>query len=237
MPPGGHLTLWAGWSGGAACWWCIMKSCRGLCSHSSVSSRHSWTSLRPRRGCSVLTATRTGISNVQGPNALPLTHSLVPWGRWLTPSLIPWTRHCRAGTLADFHRSTSLDDGLKLIHTLTDCSSKTLWNGDSEMETYITWLTGKPDALWGAVGTTLELNEWSTTIQCESGNGAERLRQGQAVTEPNIAKDLTWFVALHYWDYLTFLVLNSRMGLCWMKRIFCGFLFALVYIYCVVSIQ
>lgn len=132
-PPGGHLTLWAGWSGGAACWSCIMKSCRGLCSHSSVSSRHSWTSLRPRRGCSVLTATRTGISNVQGQKAPPLTHSLVPWGRWLTPSLILWTRHCRAGTLADFHRSTSPDDGLKLIHTVLwltapakDCETETL---------------------------------------------------------------------------------------------------------------
>lgn len=134
-PPGGHLTLWAGWSGAAVYWWCITRTCRRPCSRSSASSRPFWTSLRARNGCSALTATRTATSNAQGPSTPPSTRSPTPWGRWSTPSLTRWTRHCRAGTLADFHRSTCPDDGLQLmvLSALTlpaeDCGTETLTGG------------------------------------------------------------------------------------------------------------
>lgn len=133
-PPGGRLTLWAGWSGATVCWWCITRTCRRLCSRSSASSRHFWTSHRPRRGCSALTATRTATSSARGPSTPPSTRSLLPWGRWSTPSLTLWTRHSRAGTLADFHRSTSPDDGLRRVRSaLTapaeDCGTETPTRG------------------------------------------------------------------------------------------------------------
>ena len=112
-PPGGPPMLWAGWSLDAACWLYITRSYRGLSSHSCVSSRTFWMPLWPRRGCFVPRATRMAISSARGPSGPPLTHSPLTWDSWLTPSFVLLIKHCRAGTLADFHRNTSPDDDLQ----------------------------------------------------------------------------------------------------------------------------
>lgn len=191
-PPGGLLTLWAGWSGAVVCWWCITKTCRRLCSRSSASSRHFWTSHQPRRGCSALTATRTATSNAWGPSTPPSTRSALPWGRWSTPSLTLWTRRSRAGTLADFHRSTSPDDGLQLDCPLcSDCCSWRLWNGDSDSWMILTECEGLKDSRWDSMDNVSPLGVSRVTV-------LKACVLGHAVRE--FCEDLRWFVALHSWD-------------------------------------
>lgn len=175
-PPGGHLTLWAGWSLGVASSWFITRSCRRLFCRSFVSSQPSWMSASQRRGCCVHSATKTDTSNAQGVHSRPLTRSPLTWNRWLTPLFTLLIRPWGAETSVDFQRITVPQDDVQTFHS---CSRLMNLRGP---------LSG---TLWSAVGSRRTRTGHCRDISyyCSTVTGHEA---------PTHLEDLKWFLGLQY---------------------------------------